>query len=128
MSDNIKVYCDFEYCEDDEGGVGLNITIYPTKEKENLLEYDVDEQLILNKIDDLVEYAESVDDLDFLKFKPIYEKNKDEWRIIVFNEMKRLGKIKDYLCDAFNGDCDIEDWESVFPALDQMMAKDKKIQ
>jgi len=116
MSEKIKVYYDYEW-EIDEDGVGLNITLYPTKDREELLEYHVDEESILHRINDLVEYAESVDDFNFQKFEKI--NNHD---MVVFTEMKRSGKLEEYLCGAVNDDNDIEKWEDVFPTLNEMVA------
>lgn len=116
MSDKIKIYYDFEW-EIDEDGVGLNITLYPTKDREDLPEYHVNEESILDRIHDLVEYAESVDDFYFQKFENI-----NNYDMVVFTEMKRSGKLEEYLCGAVNDDSDIENWEDVFPTLQEMVA------
>lgn len=115
MSDKIKIYYDYNL-KKEEDGFHFHINIYPTKDGEDLLEYHVDEEFILYRIHDLVEYAESVDDFDFQKFENI-----NNYDMVVFTEMKRSGKLEKYLCGAFNDDYDIANWDDVFPTLQEMV-------
>jgi len=117
MSEKIKVYYDYDIKvyyyynlekEKQELESELDITLYPTKDREDLLEYHVDEQFILDKIHDLVEYAESAGDFDFQKFENI-----NDYNMVVFTEMKSSGKLEKYLCGVANDD-DMSDWEELY--------------
>lgn len=108
--DKIKVYWDYEVVSLPPtlgGGDEVQVTLYPTKEKETLHEWVFDEKELFDSVN--MEFFMSVEhyDPEFPLFDEIGDY--DEQYARVWEEAKKRGVLEKWLCQMFNdGDSDYE--------------------